>query len=163
MQNITDEDLSNEWFKNPENSSVLYNLQEKGISPTVFEETEDEWVEDIVIPVDDKEGRFIHKDDFIVRIKLLDGYVPANECYADIPRNRISIDKDKNIHIKMLSKEKVYLSYDPDVSTKFINKKDVTIISGRNVKQFNDNFLKAPKHTIKLDKDIDIKPITPTR
>lgn len=163
IQNINDDDLSNDWFKNPKNSSILYNLQEKGVSPKVFDETDDEWIEDIVIPADYKEGRFIYKDDFLVRLKLLDGYVPANECYADIPKSRISIDKDKNIHIKMLSKEKVYLSYDSDISSKFINKKDISVISGRNVKQFNENFLKTPKHTIKLDKGIDVKPITPTR
>ncbi len=158
IQNLNDNDLSNEWFKDKENSSILINLQQKGISPKVFEDTDDEWIEDIVIPADKTEGRFIYNDDFITRIKILDSDIPANECYADIPNNRITFDKDKNVHIKLLSKEKIYLSYDPDIESKFINKKDITIISGRNVRQFNDIFLtKSAKQSIKLNMDLDIK------
>lgn len=163
MQNINDKDSLSDWFRNKTNNSVLENLQQKGISPKVFEDTDDEWIEDVVIPADKLEGRFIDSNKYSVRLKLLDGYTPANECYADIPKNRLSKDKDGNYHIKLLSKEKIYLSYDPNISSKIIDKKDVAVISGRNVNQFNKNFLKAPKNTIKLDKDIDIKPITATR
>lgn len=154
MDNIDDNALKNEWFKN--NKNMLDNLQKRGISNNIL--NNGSLSEDIVIDKNDLDKRIIGKSEFSIKLKVLDSNRPPSECYCNIPINRISKDKDGNFHIKLLSKENIYLGYDKDINSKFCNKSNFTVISGRNVKQFSDNLTKSFSKT--KDKSVVIESLS---
>lgn len=155
MQNLNSSVFNekSDWFK--ENNGTLDVLQKKGISSNILNNEEN--VEDIVIPVDSLKERSLYDDDYIFRLKLLDSYEPKRECYADIPKNRFSKDAEGNFHIKVLPHENIQISYDSNIASRFCDKKEKYIVSGSNIKQFNDNFLKFSSKTIvKNSKSVDM-------